>query len=226
MDYKHNRRYFDVISWRFISFIIIVGLILLYFYLFIGIAILLAVGAYIYYKKFYNKPTEEEIDIVYEEQAHLAIQNGYEKLSVHPSDVDLIDPIVIHGPLLNKIRFNPAVIKGKDRQVRSSNHEVIVFYFSEKQIYYYKCSFSVIDEEMNESIGEVFYQDIVSISTSSITTPYVDHRRKRENFFNLNVLQLTTSGGTSVQSPIKDLSSVEPSIIAMKDILREKKNVS
>lgn len=225
MDYKYNRRYFESIHWLFISFVVIVGLILLYFFLLIGIAILLGVGAFIFYK-LYNKPIEADIDIVYDEQAHLIIQKGVERLGLHASDVSLIDPIVIHGPLLDKIRFDPIVIKGKDEEVRSSNHEIIVFYFSEKQMYYYKYSFSVIDDEMNETVGEIFYQDIVSVSTSSITTPYFDHRKRREDFFNLDVFQLTTSGGTLIKCPVKNLQNIEQQIIAMKNILRDKKNVS
>lgn len=225
MDYKFNRRYFDVINWLFVSIVIVVGVITLFFYLLIGIAILLAIGSYIFYK-FYKKPIEADIDIAYKEQAHVAIQTGYEKLGISPRDFQLIDPIVIHGPLLNKIRFDPVVIRGKDQRVRSSNHEVIVFYFSEQQIYYYKRSFSIIDDEMNETIGEIFYDDIVSVSTSSTMTPYYDSRRKRESFFKLDVFQLTIAGGTSVQCPIKDLRDFEQTILAMKDILRKKKSVS
>lgn len=225
MDYKFNRRYFDVMNWWFISLVILIGLIMLYFFLFIGILILLAVGSYIFYKLYY-KPSETDIDIVYEEEARQAIQQGFEKLSLHPTEVQLIDPIVIHGPFIHNIRFKPSVIKGKDKQVRSSNHEVVVFYFSKDQIYYYKKIFSVIDDEVNETIGEIFYQDIVSIATSSTTTSYYDNLRKRESFFNLDVFELTISGGTTIQCSIKEPHHIEPRIAAMKDVLRRKKSAS
>lgn len=227
MDYKYNRRFFSFINWISTSLMIVVGLISLYFYLLIGMIILLAIGSYIFYK-YYDKPVEADIDIVFEKQAHIAIQRGYEKLGLQSQSTEmaLMDPIVIQGPFLGKISFDPMVFKGKDQQVRSSNHQVIVFYFSNKQVYYYQCNFSVIDDEMNETVGEIFYQDIVSVATSSTTTLYFDSRKKQERFFNLDIFELTTSGGMSIQCPVKDYKTTEQSISAMKDLLREKKSAS
>lgn len=225
MDYKYNRRYFDYINWIWVSVVILIGIISLYFYWFIGIPILLGVGAYIFFK-FYQRPLDADIDLVYERQVQQAIEHGYEKLNLHPADVQLIDPIVIHGPLLKGINFDPVVIRGKDQYVRSSNHEALILYFSEKQIYYYKVSFSIIDAEVSETVGVIFYQDIVSVSTSSTTTRYLDHRVRRERFFNLDVFQLTTAGGTSIDCSIRNVGDIEPSIVAIKDILREKKSAS
>lgn len=223
MDYKYNRRYFETIHWLLLSFIILIGFVLLYFNIWIGILVLLSVAAFIFYK-LYDKPTEGDIDHVYEEQAQLAIQKGFDRLNLHPNELSVIDPIVIDGPMLDAIRYNPAVFRGKDGEVRSSNYEVIVFYFSSNQMYYYKQSFSVIDEEINESFGEVFYEDIVSISTSSVTTSYMDLKRKRESFFNLDIFELHTSGGTTIKNTVRDLEYIKQDIMAMKDIIREKKS--
>lgn len=225
MDYKYNRRYFDYINWIWMSVIILIGIVSFYFYWFIGIPILLGVGTYIFFK-FYQRPLDTDIDLVYERQVHQAIERGYRKLNLHPADVQLIDPIVIHGPLLTGINFDPVIIRGKDQSVRSSIHDALILYFSEKQMYFYKYSFSIIDAEVNETFGVIFYQDIVSVSTSSKTTRYLDHRTNRERFFNSDVFQLTTAGGTSIECSIRDIDQVESSIESIKEILRKKKSAS
>src|SRR5690625_1070717 len=125
MDYKYNRRYFDYINWIWMSVIILIGIVAFYFYWFIGIPILLGVGAYIFFS-FYQRPLDADIDLVYERQVQQAIERGYRKLNLHPADVQLIDPIVIHGPLLTVINFDPVIIRGKDQSVRSSIHDALI----------------------------------------------------------------------------------------------------
>lgn len=225
MDYKFNRGYFEKIPWFLLSFIGLIGIILLFYYFLIGFLILLVVGAFLFYK-LYGKPKDGDMDLVYEEQAQLAIQRGFEKLGIRAGSAMLMDPIVIHGPLIDKISFEPVVFKGRDNIVRSSNYGVVVFYFGEEQVYYYHHTFSVIDDEVNEVFGELFYKDIVSISTATITTPYFDAHKRKERFFKQNIFEMTTSGGFKIKCPIQDLARVENHLEGMKDILRKRKNVS
>lgn len=222
MDYKRNRRYFESINWIFIGIIGVIAAILLYFYILIGIAILLGLGVYIYFK-LRDRPTDGEIDDVFKEYAHTILQKGYGKLDLDAEDTNLIDPIVIHGPSIDPISYNPAIKRGKDGKVRSSNHEAIIFYFKEQQLYFYHQSFSIIDDEQNEVIREYSYRDIVTVSLGSTTTMYFDSRRRRDEFFNLEFVELITLGAANIACSVQDLKTVEAKINRMKKLIHQKK---
>lgn len=222
MDYKRNRRYFETINWIYVGIFTVLAAILLYVYILVGIVILLGLGVYIYFK-LRDRPTDEDIDAVCLEHAQITFQEGYRKLGLDPADVNLIDPVMIHGPLLNEISYSPAIKRGKDQQVRSSNYEISIFYFNEKQVYVYNHSFSMIDNEQNELIGEYFYDDIISISTATTTTMYFDSNRKRDDFVALDSLKLSTLGTANIEFPVQDLEKVKGKIHRMKDLIRRKK---
>lgn len=223
MDYKRNRRYFETINWILVGVIVVITAIILYFFLLIGIAIFLGLGVYIYFK-LRDRPTDEEIDDEFKEHADIVLQKGYGKLGLDPEDLNQMEPIVIHGPSLDPISYDPAVKKGKDQQVRSSNHEAMALYFKEQQVYFYHQSFSVIDDEQNEMIGECFYQDIISVSTASTTTMYFNNVRKRDEFFNLDVIKLVTLGSMNVECPVQDLEKIRKDIRRMNKLVRQKKS--
>lgn len=223
MDYKRNRRYFESINWILIGIIVVITAIILYFFLLIGIAILLGLGVYIYFK-LRDRPTDGEIDDVCKEHAHTVLQRGYKKLGLDPEDINLLEPIIFHGPSLDEISYNPAVRRGKDQKVRSSNHEAIAFYFKEQQVHFYHQVFSMIDDEQNEVTGEIFYKDLLSIFTASTTTMYFNNDRKRDEFFNLDVVKLITSGSINVECAVEDLDKVRINIRRMRSLLRQKKS--
>src|SRR5690625_953059 len=223
MDYKRNRRYFETINWILIGVIVVIAAIILYFLLLIGIAILLGLGVYIYFK-LRDRPTDGEIDDEFKEHAHTVLKKGYGKLGLDPEDLNQMEPSVIHGPSLDSISYNPAVKKGKDQKVRSSNHEAMAFYFKEKQIYFYHRVFSVIDDEQNEVTGEIFYRDMLSIFTASTTSMYFNDARKRDEFFNLDVVKLITSGSMNVECAVQDLDKVRTNVRRMRSLLRQKKS--
>ena len=225
VDYKRNRRYFDTINWVVIGTLVIISIALLFFYIFVGIILLLATGSFLYFK-LRDIPTDDEIDAVFEEQSRIVLDTGYQKLGLTQNEVNIMDPIVIHGPLIKNIRFSPAIKSGKDKIVRSSNHEVIAFYFGKDQVYVYYYSFSVIDNERNEVIDSYFYEDVISVSTSSTTTAYYDSSKKREEFVNLASINFNTYGPTSIQCAIQNLQRVEEKIYEMKNLLGEKKSAS
>lgn len=223
MDFKRNKRYFEPINWKYSIIAIIVGLIFLTFNALLGIVILAAAGAYLYFK-IKGRPTDEEMDAIVQKQVDLALDKGYKKLGVDPDEVNLINPIIIQGPKFSRIG-KPYLSKlGKDGYVRSSNHDIMTFFFSEQQVYFYKFSFSFIEDERNESTDEYFYRDVVSVSTSETATTYFDSRTKKEETFNLEIFKLTTSGATSMECAIRDSSSIEAQIRGMKNLLREKKS--
>ncbi|WP_010676891.1 hypothetical protein [Bacillus timonensis] len=223
MDFKRNKRYFEPINWKFSIIAIIIGLIFLAASPVVGIIIIAIPVAYLFFK-IKGRPTDAEIDALVEKEASLAIQKGYDKLGVDPDEVNLIEPIVIHGPRFSRIGKPYLTKAGKDGFVRSSNHDIMTFFFSEQQVYFYKYSFSFIEDEKNESTDEYFYRDVVSVSTSSTSTTYLDSRTKKEETFNLEIFKLTTSGATSMECAIRDSVTVEPQIRGMKNLLREKKS--
>jgi hypothetical protein len=223
MDYKRNRRYFESINWIFVGFIIVFTALLLYFFLLIGIAILLGVAVYIYFK-LKDRPTDEEIDDVFKEHAHTVLKKGYTKLGIDTDETKLVEPMMFYGPSLKQISYDPAVKMGKDQQVRSSNYEGMIFFFLEDHISFYYQSFSVIDDERNEVVGEYLYQDIMAISTAVTTTMYFDREKKRDQFFKLEVLQLIIAGSTNIECSVQDLQAVQDKIIQMKRTIQRKKS--
>lgn len=220
MDYRRNRRYFETINWILIGSILVVAAIILYFFILVGIAIILGVGVYIYFK-LRDNPTDGEIDDAIEEYTHTILQKGYRKLGLDPDDVNLIEPFVVHGPSVEEISYDPAIKKGKDQRVRSSNHEAMAFYFKNQQVHIYHQTFSIIDDEQNETITELFYKDIMAILTSSTTTMYYNDLRKRDEFFQLDAIKLSTLGSINVECAVQDLDKVRTQIRRMKSLIRQ-----
>lgn len=220
MDFEKNKKYFTSASklpMKNIIIVGIIGLIALAIKPFIGIIILALIGVFVY-MKIQNKVSDEHIDTEYKKGFSGIVNKGLDKLGIDEDEVTLIEPIVIHGPYYKNIASGYYSKKGEDNRWRSSNYEVAVLYFSEKQVYSYNYRFSVVENERNESTDEYFYKDIVSISTSSDSIT-----NNNNETFNLEYFKLTTSGGTSISCSIWDMGEVEKAIRGMKQLLREKK---
>lgn len=221
MNFARNHKYFtspSAVSGKTVVIGAIIGIIFLYVKFIFGLLVLVALGVYIYFKV-KGKIKDSDIDLEYQKGMTDVVKKGLDKLGIDEEEVKLIDPIVIHGPYYKNIVSGYYTRKGEDNRWRSSNYEVTVLYFSEKQVYSYNYRFSIVNSEKNESTDEYFYKDIVSVSTSSdtITT-------NNNETFNLEYFKLTTSGGTSISCAIWDMGEVEKSIRGMKQLLREKKS--
>lgn len=231
MNYTQNRRYFASLDWILMTVLAIISIALFYLYgkvkltfiLLLGIAILLGIGIVIFLK-YFNRPSDEDIDATYQEEADVAVRRGYKKLGLDPDMALELDPIVIHGPMVDKIGHLPAIRRGRDGKVRSSNHEMIVLFFSLQQVYFYHEQYSVIDDERIEVTDEYFYDDIVSISLASTTTTYYEGRYRREEHFQHQTFKLITEG-RSVECAILDDDMVASAVTDMRNVLREKKGV-
>src|SRR5690625_4231072 len=131
MNYTQNRRYFASLDWILMTVLAIISIALFYIYvkvkltfiLLIGIAILLCICIVIFLK-YFNRTSDEDIDATYQEEADVAVRRGYKKLGLDPDMALELDPIVIHGPMVDKIGHLPAIRRGRDGKVRSSNHEM------------------------------------------------------------------------------------------------------
>src|SRR5690625_861598 len=122
MNYRQNRRYFASLDWILMTVLAIISIALFYLYgkvkltfiLLIGIAILLGLGIVIFLK-YFNRPSDEDIDATYQEEADVAVRRGYKKLGLDPDMALELDPIVIHGPMVDKIGHLPA--RSEERRV-------------------------------------------------------------------------------------------------------------
>src|SRR5690625_6209219 len=127
MNYTQNRRYFASLDWILMTVLAIISIALFYLYgkfnltfiLLLGIAILLGIGIVIFLK-YFNRPSDEDIDATYQEEADVAVRRGYKKLGLDPDMALELDPIVIHGPMVDKIGHLPAIRRGRDEIGRAS----------------------------------------------------------------------------------------------------------
>lgn len=218
MDYKQGRRYFATINWIMLVVIFIIAIASFFFKVLIGIILLLVIALYLFLK-LYKRPTDEEIDEIYHHQSQAILDLGYEKLGLMEEDVTLRDPVILRGPSFEGIRYEPAIKKGKDKVVRSSNYQVSVFYFGKEEVYLYQQTFSIIDREHNEIVDSYLYQDVVSVATSSQATEYYNETFRREEFVNLDTVKLHTTGSSVINCSVQDIDQISETIYEMKDLL-------
>lgn len=141
-----------------------------------------------------------------------------------------IDPIHFGGYYYKSIptsdsRYPLDIKRGKDGSWRASNYNAVMFFFSADQVYCYQLRFSLLeDNTKQETTDEIFYKDIVSVSTVTDAVEFGEKDSKQpvgyENF------KLTTSGGTSIEATIFNMGKVEHSIQGMKNLVRNKKQQS
>lgn len=210
------------INWILLVIIFVLAIASFFFKPFIGVILLLGIAIF-FFLVYYFRPSDNIIDSVYQEQSELILKQGYEKLGIMPDDISIRDPIVLHGPSFEDLRYEPAIKKGRNKVVRSSNYQVSVFYFGKEQLYLYQQTFSIIDDVQNEVIDSYFYEDIVSIATSSKVTGYYNELLKRDEFVNLDTVMLHTTGTSVIEISVKDVSNFSKVITEMKDLLATKK---
>lgn len=233
MDYKRNLTYFDGESSSGALVLIIfgmgcVGSSALVFLLegevgalgglsaFIGIALLIfgivisnANSAKIMKDQDYEEMIRELIRGNTDEEA-------YYKLGIDVAEVSEAKPIYIDG---YDFKTAEKVKKGFDGKWRSNKYRHVAIYFSENEIHVYTKIINTIKEQKNESTDVYFYEDIVSVSTSSEKEKIFNNTKEIE----YEAFRLTTKGGTSLNVAIIDTDDVQRSINAMRSLLRMKK---
>src|SRR5690625_3686683 len=100
-------------------------------------------------------------------------------------------------------------------------YEAMAFYFKNQQVHIYHQTFSIIDDEQNEVTTELFYKDIMAILTTSTTTMYYNDSRKRDEFFQLDAIKLSTLGSINVECVVQDLDKVRTQVRRMKSFIRQ-----
>ena len=141
------------------------------------------------------------------------------KLGVDESEVSEVPPIILGGYDFENVE---RVKQGQDGKWRSNIYKVIALFFSPHELHSYTLTFNTLRNAQNEGTDVYFYQDIVSVSTSSLTVKTtVDGKEITVN--NPETFKLTTKGLASLTVNLLDARHVEESINAMRALIREKK---
>lgn len=225
IDYENNKKYFKPLNIKAPAIMIVIGVIMLTgggAVTFIGL-LLAAGGGGLFYLQLAGRPSDHDIDRALDEALGDLQRQAMSKLGIDEDDVKLIDPVIIGGPYFANISTPVQVKLGKDKKVRSSNTEGIAMYFSEHQLHAYKFQVSITEAgERRENTDEYFYRDVVSVSTQSETEQvYVNGSSETVNY---EVFKLTTSGGTSITSAMRDTDSrASKAISGARQLVRDRK---
>lgn len=231
INYERNKKYFKQSSPKAGIVLIIIGVVLTLILSGLGAALIIGLlvvagGIALLYFTFAGKPTDAEIDSDAASAIADVKKRALGKLGLDEDEVKLIDPVAVHGYYYKNIASGVQVKLGKDRVFRSSNYEGVVLFFSEHQLHAYKFQFSLVSpQESREQTDEYFYKDVVSVSTQSETFKITDVKGNSQQV-NFEEFKLTTTGGTSITSSIRDEGSVSRVISGARSLIREKKIAS
>jgi hypothetical protein len=229
IDYARNKKYFTQGSLRKPVIAVIVGILMLVIGIgghsgvmsLLGILLAAGGGAWIYF--LLNGPSDQDVDRDALNAVGDLQNRALSKLNLDADQVRLIEPVIANGYYYRSIGDSVLIKLGKDKKIRSSNYEGVVVFFSEHQLHAYKFQFSLVSaDEFRESTDEYFYRDVVSVATQSDTfkAELISGERKQVSW---EEFRLTTSGGTSITSSIRDQSSVSKSIAGARSLIRDRK---
>lgn len=230
INYERNKKYFKQSSPKAGIILIIIGIVLTLILsqtaaIFIGL-LALAGGIAVLVMQNSGKPTDADIDADAADAIAGVKKRALGKLGLDEEEVKLIDPVIVHGYYYKNIASGVQVKLGKDRVFRSSNYEGVVLFFSEHQLHSFKFQFSLTNSsESREQTDEYFYKDVVSVATQSETFKINDIKGNSQQV-NFEEFKLTTTGGTSITSSIRDEGSVSRVISGARSLIREKKIAS
>jgi hypothetical protein len=227
MNYDRTKKYFEPLVLKPAIITIVIGAVIFLIGLGAGAGVAIVglivagIGGFLIYSKTSGRPTDSEIDQICSEHVKGLKGQALNKIGLDEDQVKEADPITFDGYYYKNVRSGCLYQTGKDKIVRSSTYEAVMFFFSAEQVYCYEYRFSIVADEKQETTEEYFYRDIVAAATKSETVTYkVDG--KDENF-NYEKFTLTTSGGTSISASILDMGNADRSIKGMKNLLRNKK---
>ena len=222
MDVKLNRKYFENHDLKGPIIAIAAGVLLLFAGAAVpGLAIAVIGGGWLYFS--INTTTDEEYDKSVQSNIPDLRSRALQKLGVDEDEVKEIDPIVISG-----YRFKGAskFKKGADDKWRTNRYEAVVLYFSPREVHCYTYSFITTDSTVQEQTDVYFYRDIVTVSTSSESETVTDAKTGKRETANYESFVLRTTGGNALSVAIDagNSDSVQRSINAMRQLLRQKKD--
>jgi hypothetical protein len=169
---------------------------------------------------------EAYADLVVQKLASLNLkQKALGKIGLDESQVSEIPPMNFSGYRSSGDFFAK---RGKDGVYRTSNYESTWVFFGEQQVYVYIYSFSMTEDAKKERTEEYFYKDVTNVSTTTETrevllsgagcNPTAAKASVEEHLFSIVV------PGDKLMVACESSDTVEQSIQAMKQKLREKKS--
>ena len=231
MDYKKNAKYFrEKPSAKFIVIALIIALILLVIKAWIGVLALIVLGVIGYYF-ITGRPMDYDIDKAAEEAMQGLKQRALEKLGIDEDEVNAATPISFWGydfgksPLNDKIFEGMKDTRGSDQVLRSPIIRASFFFFSDKEVHYYYRISSLVSDTYIEGTDVFFYKYIVSVKTQTEEMPLYDRKTGNEipgQKVRFDSFSLRNAGGETTSCTVRDVSTVENSVKAMRNLLREK----
>jgi hypothetical protein len=165
----------------------------------------------------------EQLDALFDSLESAALDAAFYKLGVDKTQVSAIEPLVVSGYVFNNLPpMTEAKLDARTGRWRSPMGEVAIILFSEDMLYSYKRTFSFLDPDFKaEETDEYFYKDVVSIATKAeIQEVKVGRYTKSIRYESIT---LSNSGGNAVKCALYDTGSVERSLGAARNLIREKK---
>jgi hypothetical protein len=189
-----------------------------------GLLLVAAGGGFLYFQ-FAGRPSDEEIDRQIATALHALEQRALGKLCLDREDVALTRPIVVGGSYFHSLGSPVRAKKGKDGCFRSSNCEGVVIFFADQELHAYKYQVSLVTRnESSEKTDVYFYRDVVSVSTESTSIPVSVIGSTERQAVKIELLKLTTSGGTAVQCTMGALNDDQGrNIQGARQLIRDKK---
>lgn len=224
MDTKLNNKYFENKDLKVPLIITVVGVVLLLCGAALpGILIAAVGGALIYFS--INTTTDADYDKSVAAGLPDFKSRALMKLGIDEDEVNEIAPIVMGG-----YRFSGAskYKQGADGKWRTNRYETVVLFFSPREVHCYTYSVDTTDPSANprEDTEVYFYQDIVTVSTSSESLNVTDAKTGKKNVANYESFVLRTTGGNALTVAVGNTegTDVQRSINAMRQLLRQKKS--
>jgi len=199
--------------------------------------IILAIGAIGIYGAIGGKPDDKKMDEYIAEDLSQAKIKSLQKTSIDESEL-VGESVVVTGPRLwNTADADILHKKGKDGILRFTPINISVLHMTQHQIVSYQCCLDLTTGNyLNESTDEYFYKDVVSVATKTESKSYSSEKFGTIQLDAAETFVLTTSGGTSVETVLKDpklidimgggdipTTEAERAIQVVRKMLREKK---
>ena len=223
--------------------IFFIGLLGLEIAILIGL-ILIAIGGTGIWMAIGGRPSDSENDKYIEEDLSKAKKISLDKSMIDESEL-VGETVVVTGPRFwntggSKILYR----KGKDETLRYSPINISVLNMTENYLISYQASLDLTTGNfLNESTDEYFYNDIVSVSTKTESKSidiegsfFSSHKNQTVQLNAAETFILTTSGGTSIETILRDpkliemmgggnipTTQAERAIQVVRKMLREKK---
>lgn len=161
--------------------------------------------------EWYNAEVKKQLDKLNTQERAL------DKLGVDIDQVNEIAPVNFHGFDYDGVKY---FHKQNSGHWVTPKYELLWLFFSDTQIYLYKCAFDMFNNRVDESTLEYFYKDITAFRTSTMS-PKEETAPQDIRYEEFSVIVPGDRVDVSLSGTEENSSAI---IAGMKQKLREKKN--